>query len=161
MGGILASLVVMFQRLGVGHWGPARPPAPPIQRWLVHAPISLYLGWITVATVANVTTLAADTGVSAFGSGPAWVTVAVLGVVVAITGRMLWARHDLVYAGVVLWALLGIFLKRSAATEAGSELVSSAALLCLVLVAVAMPASWARRRKSFPPASGEAATTGP
>ena len=47
---VLASLIIIYLRLGIG-----TQPAPTSQRWLVNLPFSIYLGWITVATIANVT----------------------------------------------------------------------------------------------------------
>ena len=95
-GVILVTLVAMYLRLGVG-----AAPAPAADRWLVHAPISVYMGWITVATIANVTTLAVDLGAPAFGATPAALTVGVMATAVLIAARMLWARRDVIYALVV------------------------------------------------------------
>lgn len=143
MGVILGSLLAMHGRLGVG----VRP-ASAADRWLVHAPISVYLGWITVATIANVTTVAVDWGAPAFGTGPAVATVGVLAVAVAIAGRMLWARRDVLFSMVVLWALLGITLKRWGAPEDGSGLVATAALVGLVGLGVATVATAVRGARS-------------
>jgi len=144
---ILFSLTAMYLRLGIG-----LVPAPASDRWLVHAPVSLYLGWITVATIANTTTLAVDLGVPAYGTGPAVVTVAVIGAAVLIAGRMLWARRDGIFTLVVCWALLGIHIKRAASEEGGSALVAGAALAGLVvlgvgLVSTALRGVWAGREK--------------
>ncbi|HCH66330.1 MAG: hypothetical protein CL927_20605 [Deltaproteobacteria bacterium] len=136
---ILGSLVMMYTHLGVGIT-----PASKGDRWLVHAPVSLYMGWITVATIANITTQAVDLGAPAFGSGPAMLTVGVLIAAVAIAGRMLWAHRDGIFAMVVCWALLGIHLKRAASDAAGSELVSAAALGSLVVLGIGLLATGVR-----------------
>ena len=133
---ILGSLVAMYQRLGVGVQ-----PAPGSTRWFVHAPISIYLGWITVATIASVTTLAVDVGAPAFGAVPAALTAGVMATAVGIAGRMLWARGDLLYASVVLWAFVGIYLKRHDATDAGSGVVEAAAAVGLVLLGLGLIAT--------------------
>ena len=127
MGVILGTLIVMYLRLRVGV-----APAPAADRWLVHAPVSIYLGWITVATIANITALAVELGAPSFGDGPAMLTVGVLATAVLIAGRMLWARRDVPFTLVVAWALLGIHLKRAGSAEAGSELVAGAALVGMV-----------------------------
>ena len=123
MGVILGTLIVMYLRLGVGD------SVESSDRWLVHAPLSVYMGWITVATIANITALAVDLGAPAFGQGPALATIGVLVAAIAIAARMLWARRDGLYTLVVIWALLGIHLKRAASDEAGSVLVAGAALV--------------------------------
>ncbi len=132
MGVILASLLAMYLRLGVG-----RRPAPAADRWLVHAPVSIYLGWITVASIANVTTLAVQLGASPFGAAQGVATVAVMATALFIAARMLWARHDVLFALVVAWAFAGIRLERSGAAQEGSELVAAAALVGLVVVVAA------------------------
>ena len=47
---LLASLLTMYIRLKIG-----KNKASLKEKWFIHIPISLYLGWITIATVANVT----------------------------------------------------------------------------------------------------------
>jgi hypothetical protein len=140
MGVILASLIAMYRRLGVGV-----EPASVADRWLVHAPISIYMGWITVATIANVTTLAVDLGAPAFGAVPGVLTVGVMVTAVLVAARMLWARWDVLYAAVVLWALFGIYLKRSGAAEDDSDLVAGAALVGLAVLGVGAAVTLARR----------------
>lgn len=149
MGVILASLIAMYLRLGVG-----AQPTPAADRWLVHAPISIYMGWITVATIANVTTLAVDLGAPAFGAVPAVLTAGVLVTAVLIAARMLWARRDVLYAMVVLWALVGIYLKRSGAVEDGSGVVAGAALAGLAVLGVGTLATMGLRLKRGPVSPG-------
>jgi hypothetical protein len=47
---LLATLIMTYLRLGIG-----RTAVPAVEKWAVHLPFSIYLGWITVATVANIT----------------------------------------------------------------------------------------------------------
>ena len=49
---LLLFLIAMYLRLGIGRIKVGR-----AFKWLVHVPFSIYLGWITVATVANATSL--------------------------------------------------------------------------------------------------------
>ena len=147
MGVILMSLLVMYLRLGVGVSA-----ARAADRWFVHAPVSIYMGWITVATIANITTQAVDLGAPAFGQGPAVLTAGVIGAAVVIASRMLWARRDFLFTLVVIWALLGIHLKRAASEAAGSGLVADAALGGLGLLVggllLAAVRAWRDRRRS-------------
>ena len=46
--GLLASLLVIYLRLQVGIR-----PVSTSEKWLVNIPFSIYLGWISVATIAN------------------------------------------------------------------------------------------------------------
>ncbi len=47
---LLASLLATYLRLGIG-----KTKVSAAENWLVRVPFSIYLGWITVATIANVT----------------------------------------------------------------------------------------------------------
>jgi hypothetical protein len=106
---LLACLLVVYLRLGIGSISPSRG-----VKVCVHLPFSVYLGWITIATVANVTALLVSVGWRRFGlSGELW-TVVVLATAAAITIAMLLRRKDVFYGLVVLWAFAGIALKRLA-----------------------------------------------
>lgn len=139
---LLASLLAMYKRLGVG----ARP-VPAAERWLVHAPVSVYLGWITVATIANVTALAVHIGAPQFGLVPAVLTVVVLLTAVCIALAALGNRRDVAFAAVSVWAFVGIWLKRSGAPEPGSAIVAWAALAGIVVLVLAIAAVLLRGRR--------------
>ncbi|MBP7775155.1 MAG: tryptophan-rich sensory protein [Candidatus Saccharimonas sp.] len=74
-------------------------------------PFSIYFGWITVATVANVTTWLVSTGWDGWGirSG-AWMVAILLvaGVIGLVTALR---NHDAAYLAVFVWAFAGILLK--------------------------------------------------
>jgi hypothetical protein len=104
---LLGSLLVLYGRLGVGERAVSRG-----ERYFVHLPISVYLGWITVATIANITALLVDVGWDGFGLGAQLWTIVLIGVAVGITLLMIQARRDVAFSGVVVWALLGILIRR-------------------------------------------------
>ncbi|MCB0638495.1 MAG: hypothetical protein KDC54_17820, partial [Lewinella sp.] len=103
------TLLRIYQRLEIGQ----REPAGPAERWLARAPFSLYLGWITVATIANVTTLLVDVGYSGAPLGAANWAALVIAVAVIIGLLVLYRRHDWIYTAVLIWAFYGIYAKRS------------------------------------------------
>ena len=81
------------------------------ETWAVRVPFSIYLGWITVATVANVTDVLDFVKWNQFGiSSEVWMVI-VLAAVLAIAGLMNFLRRDAAYALVILWALAGIAVK--------------------------------------------------
>jgi ABC-type xylose transport system permease subunit len=49
---LLATLITIYLRLRIG-----RSDSPNTEKYLVHLPFSIYLGWITIATIANFTAL--------------------------------------------------------------------------------------------------------
>jgi uncharacterized membrane protein len=67
-----------------------------------------------VATIANVTVLLVHVGWNRFGASEELWTVVVLIAAALITLAVLFTRNDLFYALVILWAFLGILIKRRA-----------------------------------------------
>lgn len=105
---LLLTLVVTYLRLGIG-----KTTVPTAEKWAVRLPFSIYLGWITVATVANVTSLLDYLKWNAFGIAPEiWMSI-VLVAVLLIAVAMNFTRRDIAYAAVILWALAGISLKHA------------------------------------------------
>ena len=106
---LLGTLIVTYLRLGIG-----RTSAPAAETWAVRLPFSIYLGWITVATVANVTSLLDYLNWDGFGIAPEiWMGI-VLAAVLVIAVLMNFTRRDVAYAAVILWALAGISVKHAA-----------------------------------------------
>jgi hypothetical protein len=106
---LLASLIAVYLRLGIGETKVSKS-----ETWLVRIPFSIYLGWITVATVANVTELLDYLKWNGFGL-PAflWFLVVLVAVLVIAT-LMSVNRRDKAYVLVILWALVGVAYKNSA-----------------------------------------------
>ena len=104
---ILFSLIMIYLRLDFG-----KEQLNTKEKWFVYTPFSIYLGWITVATIANVTAVLISAGVEGFGILSEILTVLVIFVAVLITFVMLFLRKDYAYSLVVLWATFGIFLKQ-------------------------------------------------
>ena len=136
---ILGSLLAIYVRIRTG-----RIRAGSAKRWLFRVPFSVYLGWITVATIANVTAFLVKAGWNGFGVRPeAWAVVVII-VAALITVAVIATRRDVAYGLVVLWALAGIVLKRSADSTPASHGVLVAAVTCGVVVAAAIIASAVR-----------------
>ncbi|MGD0751241.1 MAG: tryptophan-rich sensory protein [Anaerolineales bacterium] len=103
---LLASLIVVYLRLGIGHTKVSTG-----ETWAVRIPFSIYLGWITVATVADISDVLWFVKWNQFGiSAAAWMVV-ILGAVLIIAGLMNFLRRDVAYALVILWALAGITVR--------------------------------------------------
>jgi hypothetical protein len=75
-------------------------------------PISVYLGWITIATVANVTAVLVAAEWGRFGLSEVFWTVAVLVVAIIINMLAVIVKGDIWFALVGIWALYGIYAKR-------------------------------------------------
>jgi hypothetical protein len=131
--GLLGTLIVIHIRLRGART------ADGATRWLVALPFSVYLGWITVATIANISQALYWAG---FTGGPlsqeAWaLIVLVIGVVIA--GLMLLREADRAYAIVVAWAYVGIAVKQTAAAAVGAAIIGAIVIVALVAYLVLRP----------------------
>jgi hypothetical protein len=76
-------------------------------------PFSIYLGWITVATIANVTTVLDYLGWSGWGIGDEMWAVIMLVAAGGIAAAVSLTRGDVAYSLVIVWALAGIAVKHA------------------------------------------------
>ena len=130
----------MYLRLGIGKKGPTRK-----EQYLVHLPFSIYLGWITVATIANVTALLVNYGWNRFGLSEQFWAVAVIVVAIGIALSILIRRQDIFYCLVVDRALLGIWLKRQA-DSIPVQSVITITIIGIVLITIGIITQIARRK---------------
>jgi benzodiazapine receptor len=106
---LLLILIAIYLRLNIG-----RTAVSAAQRWLVDLPFSIYLGWISVATIANVTQMLYYLGWNGWGIAPEMWAVVLLLVVAALSTAMAIARGDVAYLFVIIWAVAGIAVKQQA-----------------------------------------------
>ena len=111
--------------------------------WAVRAPWSVYLGWITVATIANIAQTLSAFGFTGFGIEPALLGAAVLLVGTAIAARFVTRFRDVAYGLVIVWAYLGVLVK-----EQGTPAVAIAAGLGAAVVGALVVAAFTKGRTS-------------
>lgn len=127
---LLATLIITYLRLGTG-----RTKVSTAETWAVRVPFSIYLGWITVATAANVTSLLDYLKWDGFGIAPEiWMGIVLVAVLVIAT-LMAFTRRDVAYALVLLWALAGISVKHAAISAVVIPTWITFGLVALTLVA--------------------------
>ncbi len=145
---LLVTLIFIYRRLEIGKPNPALPLK---DKLLVQFPFSLYLGWITVATIANISSVINYLGWDGFGiAEPTWAAIMML-VAVVVAGLLLFNRQNLAYAGVLVWALFGI---RTA--QADVALVANTAVIAAVLIIIlALVGTW-RTRQAAPSTTARA-----
>ena len=134
---LLASLIAVYLRLGTGL---TRVPAA--ETWAVRVPFSIYLGWISVATIANVSDVLDFVGWNQFSISDGTWMIAILAVVVALAGVMNYIRRDIAYTAVLLWALAGIGVKFPA-----QGIVTISIWVAFGLVALTLVGSFLIKRK--------------
>jgi hypothetical protein len=137
---LFGCLLAIYIRIAIGNKDPNAK-----QKYMVHLPFSIYLGWITIATIANVTTLLVNINWSRFGLSEQFWAVAVIVVGVAIALSILIRRKDIFYCLVVDWALLGILIKRLADSSPVQSVVITA-IIGLVLITAGILMQLARRK---------------
>ncbi|HEX9262365.1 MAG TPA: hypothetical protein VF893_07535 [Candidatus Bathyarchaeia archaeon] len=130
---LLASLILIYLRLGIG-----KSKVPVSEKLAVHMPFSVYLGWITIASIANVSATAVSVNWDGFGINPETWAALIIIVALLITILVITTRKDIAYALVIIWALLGIAVKQS-----GNETIVlltevSAAIIAILLVATVL-----------------------
>ncbi len=78
-----------------------------IRSWKVKVPISVYLGWISVATIANITALLVGNGFTGGDNASTYSSIMI--VVGTILGLyFILIKKDVFYGLVIVWALFGI-----------------------------------------------------
>ena len=138
---LLASLIMIYLRLNIGI-----SESKTSEKYLVHLPFSVYLGWITIATIANVTALLVDIQWNTFGLGEQFWTILVIIVGVVITLLILFRRKDIFYSLVVDWALIGILVKRLSVDSVPDQAVIITTITGLAFISIGIVIQLIRRR---------------
>ena len=141
---LLACLIAVYLRLDIG-----KMKFKTVEKWMVSVPFSLYLGWITVATIANVTALLSFLGWSGGGiSATAW-TLILLAAGVIISGIMSYTRSDIAYNLVLVWAFIGISVRwLDLAPINAAGFIAAGLVLVLLIASRTLPSAWKRQNLS-------------
>lgn len=136
---LLLSLIIVYLRLGIG-----MTILTTNEKLGIHTLFSIYLGWITVATVANVTAFLVDINWEPFLLDETMWTVVVLLVATIIAGTTVIMRNDIIYGLVPIWAFIGIAVKRIP----DNEIVTLTAIsLVFVLLVVEVLVGFKNKKK--------------
>ncbi len=123
---LLISLIAINGRFGIYASG---------QGWrhnlFVQVPFSIYLAWISIATIANISALLTFYNWDGWGiTETVWTNIMII-TAAAITLLMILRRNNIYFSLVVLWAYYGIILKRQEVNVGGSIVTT-----CLVVMVV-------------------------
>jgi translocator protein len=129
--GLLATLIAIYLRLGI-----RTAPVKTAEKWLVNVPFSIYLGWISVATIANASQFLDYVNWSGWGiSDQGWAIIMILAATF-IGLLMVLLRRDIAYTLVLVWALAGIGVKHLEEPAGAGIAVAWCAALLLVLMII-------------------------
>jgi len=133
---LLLTLIAIYLRLGIG-----KSQVSLREKLAVHTPFSVYLGWITIASIANVAVTLVSANWNGLGIAPeTWVGLIIV-VALLIALLVLGTRKDLAYGLVIIWALIGI-----AVNQYGHPNLVITAEIGAILVAIAEGATLLRIR---------------
>jgi hypothetical protein len=79
------------------------------QKFILQTPFIVYLGWISVATIANITALLVAYQWNGFGMPPVYWSAAMILIAILLAVLMLKKFKAFPFALVVAWALWGIY----------------------------------------------------
>lgn len=105
----------------------------------IRFPFSIYMGWITVATIANITALLVKIGFKGFGISEAIWTIAVLIIGLIIASLTVLRNRDVAYGLAIIWAYRGIYIKHVSANGWNEEypsIIFTAVASIVILVIV-------------------------
>jgi hypothetical protein len=108
MVGILLALIWFYTQIRAGQETPSRG-----DRWFIILPTSIYLGWISVATVVNVACALTSINWSGWGISPEAWTVILMLITMAIALVVIAQRADVAFTGVIIWALVAIAIRQA------------------------------------------------
>ena len=134
--GILVSLLVLYTRLGIGIRK-----SPAVERWLVETPFSIYLGWISVATIANASVVLITLNWDGFGLSAAVWTAIMISIAGVLGVLMSFLRREIAYSLVLIWAIIGITQNGS-----GVQLVNVVSWVVVVILAVTLVLAQLRKK---------------
>jgi MYXO-CTERM domain-containing protein len=142
---LLLLLIAIYLRLQIGQVAVA-----PIERWCVDIPFSVYLGWITVAMIANITAVLDYLQWDGWDVRPEAWTLIMLAVGVCLASLISLTRGDVAYMLVIIWAYVGIAVKHAGVPVVATGAWAATALVGLMLVLGAFVTR--RRREALRPA---------
>jgi hypothetical protein len=103
---ILLPLIRIYSQLRIGERDVSRK-----QRWLVHFPLTIYLPWISVATILNGAITLTDLGWNGGILSPQVWTAIMMVVGCGIAIPLSFQRADVPFAAVFLWAIIAIVVR--------------------------------------------------
>ena len=121
---LLGLLIASYLKLNIG-----RTSVSNAEKWCVDIPFSVYLGWISVATVANIADYLYSINWTGFGIAPQVWTVIMLVIACLLGFLMTISRRDSGYVFVLVWSFAGIAQK-----QADTALVANSAWVATVFV---------------------------
>ena len=137
---LLSSLILIYLRLGIG-----KSKVGMREKLVFHLPFSVYLGWITIASIANVAATLVSIKWDGFGISPETWAAVIIAVALIVAILVVASRRDVAYALVIIWALVGIAVKQSG-NQTIVMLTEVSAVIVTITLAVTILLTMLRRK---------------
>jgi hypothetical protein len=129
---ILLSLFIIYVRLGIGIIKVDR------REWFfTRLPFSIYLGWITISTVGNLSVFLVARNWDGWGLSQAFWTVLAIFCLAAAALLFLWKYRDRAFVLTFVWVFTGVFIQRLFAGDPSHYIVGLAAAAAAVFLLAA------------------------
>lgn len=126
---ILFSLILIYTNLKIGY----KRPSTKLRKFTVFLPFSIYIGWISVATIANIAALLVSLGINMNYALQTLITMIVIAVAGTLASTAIRLKTDYYYAGVIIFSLFGIIIKRLQSPPLNAFVAMTAFITILVI----------------------------
>ena len=141
MVGLLIALLAIYVRLenvGIKDFS--------LESWTMRLPFRVYVGWISVATIANMAALLTFYQFDGFGIDHQIWTNVMITIATFLGITMLFKNRDYGYPSVIIWALWGIYKKRLADLEIIDVLIERWAIVMIAIMLLFMVFHFIRKQ---------------
>ena len=128
---LLATLIAIYLRLDIGKTN-----SKLAEKIAIQLPFSTYLGWITIASIANVATTLVSLNWDGFGIAPQTWASAIIVIALLLASIVIIKRRDIAYSLVIAWAFIGISAAQT--NENIVTLTQFSAIIVLILLAAVL-----------------------
>ncbi|MDD4530958.1 MAG: tryptophan-rich sensory protein [Candidatus Gracilibacteria bacterium] len=118
------------------------------EKLICKIPFGIYFGWITIATIANITGFLVSIGWNAFGLSETFWMILILLIGVMIASWRMFKDSNLAYGLVPVWAYYGIWLKHTMSTGFNNSYptIIMTVIICIVLLIISNITLIARKK---------------
>ncbi|MEC4984804.1 MAG: tryptophan-rich sensory protein [Oscillatoria sp. PMC 1068.18] len=142
--GILLSLITGYLKLRTVEAKFSRQ-----ERWWIVIPLSIYLSWISVATILNVAIALSSVNWDGWGISPVVWTAVMIAVAGIIGATVIKQRRDRAFGLVLIWALIAIAVRHREIVA----IAATAIIVAFALILVLFFQFWRSRHHNFKSAS--------
>lgn len=134
----MALMLVILLCLIIAYLRVSRQPLATSEKICVRLPFSVYFGWITVATIANATTLLVDLKWDGLGLSASLWTIIIVAAGLLIGGATTYLNKDAAYGLVIIWAYAGILIKHLSKDGFNGQYLSVIIVVAISLAVLAL-----------------------